>query len=205
MKKKEGQHGIAMIETAAWLVVLLPVLLCAVCLGGLIHDQNVLRSIPETAVRQTEVPGLVWQGGAGSARWFVDAEGVMTALSVMLDSAVKVGSEGVLHATNISGKACAWVYVVDTRSGHVGEELDRFCDARGPVGWAIDLTSYGASVAGQKLGIPSRSTSATYRYIDRIVVIGLTIGADATDVVSPDRKRRLEFGAISVPQQEVVL
>jgi len=76
MKKREGQHGIAMIETAAWMVVLLPICLCAASLGGLMHDQNVLRSIPELVVRQTEVEGLVWRGGAGGAQWSVNAEGV---------------------------------------------------------------------------------------------------------------------------------
>lgn len=205
MKKREGQHGIAMIETAAWLVVLLPICLCAASLGGLMHDQNVLRSIPELVVRQTEVEGLVWQGGAGGAQWSVDGEEVSVALSTMLDGAVKVGSEGVLHATNVSGKACAWVYSIDPDSGRVRGELERFCDARGPFGWALDLNSFGFSVAGQRLGIPVRSTSATYRYIDRIVVIGLTIGAETADLVSPRKIRRLEFGAISVPQQEVAL
>ena len=199
---RERHHGIATIETAAWLVVLLPVSLFAASLGGLMHDQNVLRSIPESVIRQTEVGGLVWQG---DGRWLVDTEGVVAALSEMLEGAMKVGADGVLHATNVSGKACAWVYLIDSDTGQLRGELDRFCDARGPLGWSLDLNSYGSPVAGQRLGIPIRSTSATYRYIDRIVVIGLTIGAETTDLVSPYKKRRLEFGAISVPQQEVAL
>jgi hypothetical protein len=208
MSAREGEKdeaGTAFIEMAAWLVVVLPLMLTSVSLAVSMHDQSVLRSIPEAVIHENGVEGIVWQGGLTEGEWMINRKELAAVVSTMADTAMERGRGHILRATKVSVKVCALVLLVDSDSGQVRSELERSCETRGPLGAELGQAGESISVVGQKIGIPLGVSSATSGYIDRIVVLGLSVGAEAADLTIPSTKRRLEFGAMSVPQREVAL
>lgn len=198
-------RGMVVIESVMWLMTLAPLIFAGSILAMAAHNRNVLRTLPEAVLQEQQLIGVRLEGGLLGVEWVANTELLLASVSAMVEAAVIRGEAATLQTQQISAKGCFSVFVVDELTGKVIGESERRCETRGPHGARLELDSHLNAHYGKASGIPFGAEFATTRFINRLVVIGLSVGAEMTEVTELFGERYVEFGATSVPRQEVVL
>lgn len=198
-------RGIVVIESVVWLMTLAPLIFAGSILAMATHNRSVLRTIPEALLQDRHLIGLRLEGGISGVEWVADSNDLLANVSAMVDAAVVRGKSSTLQAQQISAKGCFSIFVVDEVTGKVIGESERRCETKGPHGARLELDSRLNAYYGKAAGIPFGAESATTRFINRLVVIGLSVGAEMSEFTALFGERYVEFGGTSVPRQEVVL
>jgi hypothetical protein len=200
---KGNQKGLATLEFAAWTTVILPLGLSFVALFGLISDQQSVRLIPESLMRETIGRSLSWEsdGTNGVLRSDVDRlEGIVGALS--LRAITKLQDES-SHVMNASSRACYWVYGVDTITGDVGALIEQNCIAQGPLGNGLNIE--GALNRRLQDAIARPVSGALGGFFPRVTLVGVSVGGRFEGLAELFREDTVEHAAVWVPREEVVL
>lgn len=204
-KRKSTLSGMALLEGACWLAVLLPVALVGVSVVASVHDRNALQVIPDAALREVFSEGVRWVPDGLGGRYEANVPELRQALASLSLLGVSEAAQGVFKAQNISAKACFWIYSVDSSNGNLEAPISSECDARGPLGPELSLTWYIEQEVARCSGIQLREEGSAARFVDRIVIMGLVVGGDSPDLLDTTTSRRIEFGAVSYPRQEIAL
>jgi hypothetical protein len=196
--------GMAVLESALWIVVSLPLMLKGLSLIAILHDQNVLQGVPQASLREIFTEGMRWEPTSRGDQYLVSVENLRDALVTLTQSSLRESMDGVFKATGVSSKACFWVYSVNKFSGVLEGQLAAECDARGPGATNLSLVRYIEEETARHRGIGSRNGANGNIYLEKVVLIGLAVGAEIDDPLS-GLPFHLEAGAISIPRQEIVL
>lgn len=207
MKGRDAKdvRGMALLESAVWLVAILPVMLAAVSVAASVHDQNVFQVAPEAALREVNAQGMRWvpQGTAG--RYDPNLEALRLAVAKVSEAGLQEVSSEAFKAKNVSAKACFWIYLVNSSTGRLESPIHEECDSRGPLGGELSLTPYVTKEVARGGGIPLGPEFGANRFVDRVVLVGVAVGGDLPAPLSLSATERVQFGAISIPRQEVTL
>lgn len=202
--KRDRERGVAFIEAAMWLLITLPLALGIVSVLGEMYDHNVVSKIPASVLRESCVEGMRFDGESGDSV-IARHEALGHLVSELTSRGVLEAEGAVFHATNISAKACYVVYRVDTSTGYPSGSIQDGCDLKGPLAGRLTLNISRMSGASGKVGIPLMRSGATSGYFDRIVMVGVVVGGEVPNLLSPSTPKIFEFSALSVPRQEITL
>lgn len=197
-----GERGIGICEAAFWLTALLPFTLVGLSVVALVHDQNHLSGIPSAVLRESPASGLRWIPDGDGGRFEPDIVQLRLHLSEVSRRAVAEAEQGLFKADSISAKACFWIFSVNTRNGELETPIWSECDARGPLGHYLSLEEELAYERTRARGI---SVGESDEYVDRVVVSGVVVGAEARHMLDPRVPYHFSKGAIAFARQEVVL
>jgi hypothetical protein len=203
--RRSVARGIVAFESVMWLTAILPLIVLGCVVAATVHDQNALRWIPESVLEGQRVHGIRMEGGLSGVEWAVNSDGLFENLPNVLDEAIQRARATLLNVSGASAHACVSVLIVDEGSGRVVSEEQRRCDSRGPLAGVLDMDRYLNRYLGRPVGIPLQTGSATSGFIGRLVVVGLSVGAEMGEVSRLLGKKYVEYGATAIPRQEVVL
>lgn len=199
-------RGVAFVETAIWIAVVLPVGLVGAGLVGLIHDQNVLMGIPSSVMREGDIPGGAWSlRGDGVSEVTFDTTALARTLHDMAMRARAEATHGVLRTEKVSSKACYWIFSVNTRTGSLENPISSECRSQGPEGGGLSFEDLLRRERGDGRGILLGSKGGDGAYADRVALVGVGIRGDFPGVLSSAPLARIEWGEVSYPRQEVGL
>lgn len=200
-----NQEGLAMIEAALCLVVLLPVALAATALATLIHDLAVVRTCVERMIHEQKRPVMTWQqqGSAGSLR-VNDTDLRATIKTLAVQAVSKVSSE-VIGMKNLSALCCYIVYQVDTVSGALKGERYRVCDAQGSIATRLSVDAPLQERVDTARGIAVTAHAASQGYFESVVFVGLVIGGEYSGIAPLLSNEVISSGVVELPNREVSL
>lgn len=202
-RTEDNQKGLATLEFAAWATVILPLGLLFVALFGLINDQQSVRLIPESLMRETIGRSLSWEsdGTNGLISHDVDRlNGIIGALSLRAITQLQDESS---HVMNASSRACYWVYDVDEVTGDAGAVISEGCIAQGPLGNQLNIQD---ALNRRLRDAIARPVSGTLGgFFPRVTLVGVSVGGRFEGLADLFRDDTVEHAAVWVPREEVVL
>ena len=199
------ERGTAILEAGVWLTMLLPVSLLGVSVVATVHDQNVLRVVPEAVLREARVPPLRWVPNEYANAYEVDLAELRNVVSVISRKALGEAQQGVFKAGNISSKACFWIFSVNPRTGRLESPISSECDARGSLGAELSLDGELRQEVSTSVGIPLESAGSIGGFVNRLVVTGVVVGGELPDLFDGTSASQVSFGAVSCARQEITL
>lgn len=200
-----GESGVAILESAAWLAVSLPVVFFAAGLSMFVHDQRVLGIIPEAQLRESELPSLRWvPNGVGGSFGISESDG-REVIAHLADTAAREAQGVVVQTTKISSRACYWVMRVDPDTGMATGIEQEQCASTGAQALSKALDATLLVIRKSHIGVRMEDTSGARRFIDRALVFGLAIGGEFSLPAPGLEPERLQFSHIAFPRQEVTL
>jgi len=205
MSDRYQRNGFAVLELAAWSVVVLPVALLGFSYGTFVHNDSAIRRIPTAVLRETV---------GGVSQWFSDGDaGHMTAdigrlREVIQDAARRAARESVdmtyaLHEG--SATACFWVLNVDPISGLALSEQARECVQRGPLSLQASLEARQHVIRSGSVGVPLGITGALERYAHQVVLVGVEVGGLFYGVAEWRNGLVIQHGQVKRLREEVEL
>jgi hypothetical protein len=197
--------GTAIIEAAVWLTMLLPVALLGLWVVATVHDQNVLRVVPDATLREVRVAPIRWKPNGHGGGYEVDVDELRNAVSTISRNALAEAQQGVVKATNLSSRACFWIYSVNVRNGELESPIRTECDARGPFGTELSVEGYVTRAIATVTGIPRDALAGATGFVDRVVVTGVVVGGELPSLRDGTSPNRVSFGAVSCSRQEIAL
>ena len=196
------ERGVGLLEAALWLMALLPVALVGISVVALVHDRSHLSGIPSAVLRECPASGLRWVPDGDGGHFEPDLAQLRVHLSEVSRRTVDEAAHGLFKADSISAKACFWIFSVHTRNGELETPIWSECDARGPLGGDLSLAD---ELAYERKKVQGISVGESDAYVDRVVVTGVVVGAEARFMLDPRVVYHFSKGAIAFARQEVVL
>lgn len=202
----QGSRGFAYLELAMWMTIMLPVLLLAAGVIGVVHDQFRMHQIPVSALREFTAPGLRMRIDGASSRLEVNSDPLIRTLRSIRGRIVQDAQMSLVGGlSEISAVACYWVYRVDTMSGRLVSREREVCDSIGPISrqisFASELNDY---VRGAK-GYPLQPSAHGPRYIEYVVLLGAGMAGQMPLLSSLQHQPTVQFVQVSLPREEVSL
>jgi hypothetical protein len=197
-----AERGVGLFEAAAWIVALVPVALMGVSLAAVVHDRNHLSGIPAAVLRESLRNGLRWLPDGRGGHFAADVAELRAQVSGISQRAVAEAEQGLLKADSVSAKACFWIFSVNTSNGRLESPIWSECDARGPLSGELSLLNELARECELAQGI---SVGESEGFVDRVVITGVVVGAEARDVLDYGVAYRLSESALAFARQEVGL
>lgn len=199
------ERGVAALEAAAWLTALLPcaVLGATVCMKA--HDQRVLGVIPEAAIREAAVPALRWSSDGNTGSFAIDPLTVRSMAESLALSARREAEASVLRMSQISVRACGWVYRVDTQTGALGALERQECAALGSLPLAAELLGARQSALEGRPGIRLGSPGEAPIFADRVLVVGVAVGGGFPSLGGALGDGAITAASAGFPRSEVSL
>ena len=205
MVGRSSEAGTAILEAGVWLTMLLPVALLGVSVAGAVHDESVLRVVPEAVLRETRVPPLRWSPNGHGGSYDPDVAELRSVLSTLSRAAVLEAQRDVFKVQNLSSRACFWIYSVNVSTGKLETPISTECDVLGPLGRELAAETYVRRDVLMSLGISRDQTGVGAKFVDRIVVAGVVVAGELPDLLGATSARRVSFGSASFPRQEITL
>jgi hypothetical protein len=199
------QRGLAMIEVALCLVLLLPLALAATAVSTLIHDISVLRSAVEMVIPEHKRPVMTWepQGVDGALR--INDADLRTTIKMVAEHGIATVSSKVIGLKNLSAICCYIVYQVDPGSGALKGERYRVCDAQGSIAGMLSIDGPLRARTETATGIAVTARSANQGYFESIVLMGIVLGGEYNGVASLLSNQVVSSGIVDLPSREVSL
>ncbi|MEY4669032.1 MAG: hypothetical protein RL518_1731 [Pseudomonadota bacterium] len=208
MERSVGrERGIGMYEAALWLVALLPVGLAGGSILAVVNDQMHISGVPAAVLRESSPPGLRWLPDGAGGRFDADVDGLRAQIGRMAQAAVAEAERGVVKARAVSAKACFWIFSVNSSTGSLESPIGSECDARGPLGGDLSMSSDLEYERRKVRGIPFGGQAG---FADKVVVTGVIVGAviggaGESRLLDPRITYPFSKSAITFARQEVVL
>lgn len=197
-----SERGVGLFEAALWLMALLPVSLVGISVVALVHDRNHLSGVPSAVLRESPASGVRWVPEGDGGGFEPDLTHLRVHLSEVSRRAVDEAARGLCKADLVSAKACFWIFSVNVRNGALETPIWSECDARGPLAAGLSLADELAYERERAHGI---SVGERDGYVDRVVVTGVVVAAEARHLLDPRVAYHFSKGAIAFARQEVVL
>jgi len=194
------ERGVGLYEAAIWLVALLPVALVGLSSVAMIHDRNHLAGVPSAVLRESSIAGLRWVPDGAGGRFEADVGQLRAQVATVARRAVSEAEGGMLKAGVVSAKACFWIFSVNTSTGKLETPIWSECDVRGALGAELSMVEELEREQGITHGIAFGEG-----FVERVVVAGVVVAAQADRLLDPNRPYRFSKAAITFARQEVVL
>jgi hypothetical protein len=196
------ERGVGLLEGGLWLVGLLPLSLVGLSVVGVVHDWNLISTVPSAVLRETPTPGLRWLPDGRGGRFEADVEKLRGLVAQVAQRALVEAQHGVMKADSVSAKACFWIFSVNPSTGILESPIGSECDARGPMGSALSMESELEHERSNARGIVVGDGEA---FVDKVVITGVIVGAEATRLLDPRDTYRFSKSAFAFARQEVML
>ena len=211
MISHHSARGMAFVEAAMWLSISAPVAFLGVGLVGMVHDQNLLREVPSSVLREMNAPQAHWSLASGAINKVTfDTRRLVQTVESAVFAAFQEASTGALRAERISGRACYWIFSANTRTGALETPISTECRSLGPLGETVSLSEpLAREIQGGRgllLGLADgdgRDGGAAYG--DRVALLGVGIVGEFPGVFTSDQPVRIEWSDVAYPRQEVGL
>lgn len=198
-------RGFALLELAVWTVVLLPLALSGASLIAELHDDAVAKMLPATLLREATGPLSVWRSDG--------AEGVLEADSNRMHKAVEElaarGQSELSQATwklkDVSAMACSWELFIDPHDGEAIQIEHVACASRGRLASRLDLHTVLTSRLAQPIGVPLKIPGVGSTFVDRRVMVALSVIGEANSLMLRSEQRVLVGYAVGALREEVSL
>lgn len=198
-----SERGLAILESALGLVILLPVMIVGVGIAVVLHDQSVLGTLPGDALRSVGDSAISVGGGAqGVSLVFSEERAQSLAALITQRMERSVRGETILIGEP-SIKACVWRVRVHPATGQ-GTAIERTsCSTSGSNVGALNFANELRRAMREKIGIPLLDGSG--RFADAMLLIGAKVSGKVTNRVAGMMVEDFEFGVVQPPRGELVL
>lgn len=205
MRRSSLERGTAILESAMWLGVMLPTALVCLTVAALVHDQAVLRVVPEAALREVQGGTLRWVSNGFGGSYEANVPELRSLVSSVSQRALIEAEGAAFKAKNISTKACFWIFSVNPSTGKLGSPIQSECDSRGPLGQEVSVEALLREEVPRRLGMPRSALGEGAGYVERVILMGAAIVGEVPDLLELATVHRIAYGAISFPRQEISL
>ena len=198
-----AEQGLAILESALGLVILLPVMLVGVGIAVVLHDQSILSAVPGDALRS--MGGSSFSLGAnaqGVSLVFSEEEAKALSTAIVRRMERAVVGETILIG-NIALKACVWRVRVHPVTGR-GTAIERSsCTVVGDGAGSLTFSAELQRAMGEKIGFPLLDGSG--QFADAMILIGAKVHGVVSNRVAGMMVEDFEFGVVQPPRGELAL
>lgn len=201
----QKQGGFATLEVAAWSTIIIPIVLSFFAVFGLVRDQQVVRLIPESLVRESVGRSLAWQSNGISGEFRVQD----TRLDLLVENlALRAVTQLELESArlqDISSRVCYWVYNIDSNTGAVRNIILKNCVGRGAM--ANSLSLEGALNRRVMGGIarPIATDDEGRGFFPSTTLIGVAVGGRFNGLAELFQDQAVEHATVWIPREELVI
>ena len=197
------ERGVAVLEAAAWLAVLLPVAVLGASLCLQLYNQRTVAVIPEAVLREARSPVLRW-GSDGDQGAFSIAHSEMRETAAALAArALEEARTSLVSVKDLSVRACCWTLTIDQRSGAANGVEAQECVSNGTIPTSPVLDAALSRASKTRLGVPlAVAEGHEPEFVSRALVFGVALGAR---FVGPGTATTITQAHISYPRQEISL
>jgi hypothetical protein len=202
------QKGVALLELAAWLVVLSPVLMMAAALFATGHDYNVVQMIPESLMRETGGKVMTWRSDRVGGSFEVDEARVRVITAALANRAQTEVTGNTFKLSRPAVRACYWVYDITSQDGRPGAIRAQGCEeSSDPQGLLTEsLVRARDRRVGNGIAEPIRiGAGATQGFVARAVLFGVSVGGWFDGFEGLYEPRLVQHAAVWVPRGDVGL
>lgn len=200
------EQGFAYLEISVWSVVLLPVVLLAAGVIGVVHDHIRMQHIPVSAVREHSAPALRFRIDGANTRLDVNSDVLRLVLRSIRDRMLADGAKSLVGGiTDVSAVACFWVFRVNQTTGRLTSREREVCERTGSLSDRMSLEQNLSSYQATASGYPLFALGGTPNYMEYAVLIGGAIAGRVKGVPSVSEESMVQFVHISLPREEVSL
>ncbi len=200
------EQGFAYLEISVWSLVMLPVVLLAAGVVGIVHDRIRMQHIPVSAVREHSVPALRFQVEGADTRLDVNSEALRLVVRSIRDRIVIDGEKALVGGiTDISAVACFWVFKVNQTTGKLASREGQVCESKGILADRISLEKELSQYQADAFGYPLFPIGSAPHYLEYAVLIGGAVAGRMRGIPSVKEKSMIQFVHISLPREEVSL
>jgi hypothetical protein len=201
-----SRHGVALIEVACWIVLILPLLMVGIGLLASAHEHTIVRLIPESLMRETATSTATWLLDPTAESLQADAAELETVITALAERAVIEGHQRSLKLRNISARSCYWIYDVDSRLGAVKGVLRSRCIPKGRFG--ADLSLEEVMSQRVELGISqpiALAGSDTHTYLPYAILVGVALAGEFNGIGALYPVERMEHASVWIPRRGMKL
>ena len=209
LRSKSQEAGVAMIELAAWLVVLFPVTLFALALCATTHDRNIVQTIPETLMRESPGRIMTWRSDKRGGEFVVDTARLRALTSQLADRALNEVSSATFKLKSAAVRACYWVYSIDSHTGVTIGLRAQGCEERNSQGGLLEASLDSARntrVSAGRLAEPVRIGSGRSQgYVSQAVLMGVSVGGRFGSWEGLCEQEPVQHAAVWIPRGDSTL
>ncbi len=200
------ERGVVALESAIWCVMLLPLGLLGVAMFALAHDGNLVQSVPESLMRETNGRIVTWRSDGDSGFFEVNQGRLSAIIDSLRDRALAAMQQESYKLADISVRACYWVYGVDAVSGALDSAaLMSDCRSQGALGAGLQLETPRMNRIRSGIAKPIVVDGALSEFVSRVVLVGVAVGGRYQGLAEYLSGEVVQHGAVWVPRQDVVL
>jgi hypothetical protein len=200
------EQGFAYLEISVWSVFLLPVILLAAGVIGVVHDHIRMQNIPVSAVREHSAPALRFRVEGANTHLEVNNDVLRLVIRSIRDRIVVDGTKSLVGGiTDVSAVACFWVFRVNQTTGRLTSREREVCERTGALSDRMSLEQNLSSYQATTSGYPLFALGGTPNYMEYAVLIGGAIAGRVKGVPSVSEESMVQFVHISLPREEVSL
>jgi hypothetical protein len=200
------ERGFAYLEISVWSVVLLPVVLLAAGVVGVVHDYIRMQNIPVSAAREHSAPALRFRVESAGARLDVNKDALGLVIRLIRDRMVADGEKSLVGGiADVSAVACFWVFGVDQTTGKLTSREREVCERKGALSDKMSLEQDLAKYQASASGYPAFAVGSAPRYLEYAVLIGAGVAGKVIGVPGVAEESMVQFVHISLPREEVSL
>jgi hypothetical protein len=205
----DKQKGVALLELAAWLVILCPPLMMATALFAIVHDYNLVQIIPQSLMRETGGRVMTWRSDRAGGGFEVDQARVRAITAALAARAQTEVVANTFKLSRLAVRACFWVYDIAALDGRPGAIRAQGCEERSdPQGLlGPSLVRARDRRVGDGVAEPIRvgATGNPQEFVARAVLFGVSVGGWFEGFEGLYEPRLVQHAEVWVPRGDVGL
>lgn len=203
---RRSERGLAVLEAAAWLTVLLPCAVLGASLCLQLYDERTMAVIPEAVLREASLPSLRWISDGADGGFGLDTGELRASAAQLVAAASQEAFASVVHTTDISARACCWIFRVDEATGVAASLESQECVSTGSMQLAAELDAAFSRTAVPRVGAPADGAAeGDAGFVGRALVVGLAVGGVFSPPVAALPESEIAQVHIAYPRQEITL
>jgi hypothetical protein len=203
VNRKVSELGFAVLEAAGAMVIVLPLLLVAVGVAIMLHDQSIYRAAPSEALRRVFVPTMQFTPSLGDRTLsFSEKKAYEIVIEIVRQMGVSVPQQAVMM-TQPSYKACAWLISVNSITGRSNGIKRTVCHQVGSAAAQLSFTGELNLALKEQIGIPLLDGSG--QFASSAVLFGAKVIAKSKMKIVGIKTPDLEYGLVQLPRGEITV
>ena len=200
---KDSERGFAVLEAAGAMVIVLPLLLVAVGVAIMLHDQSVYRTAPSEALRRVVAPTVHFNAFVmGSELSFSESKAREIAFNIVTEMGITVPQQAVMM-TEPSYKGCVWLLSVNSITGRSNGIKRTVCHQAGDDAAQLSFTQELNSALKEQIGIPLLDGSG--QFASSTVLLGAKVSAKSNKKIVGVKTPDFEYGMVKLPRGEITV
>ncbi len=200
-----SRSGFAVLELAAWSVVILPVALLGFSYGTFFHNETAMRMVPSAVLRETVGAVSRWSSNGDAGEMVADI-GRLRELIQNLTLRAAHESLGRTYAlTDTSATACFWVLAIDPLSGRAISEQAQECAQIGTLSLSASMNARVQEARAEKIGVPLGVAGSLETYAHQVVLVGVEVAGLFHGIAEWRKGVAIQYGEVKKLREEVEL